>query len=277
MKIPSIRQRDDLSGSAGADRLSIEFVALVVLLLLPAVGHGQEKGVNPRMDLVRKLDALRLPGGSFTASVTIRRTAGKGGQAEVSRYTQQSRRREEANGRVVFDTLVRCIEPPKDAGKALLFVGDACWFHAPHARNASRLSSGQIAAQALVADLMNWRFAEDFDHTLAGVERIEVGGGTHACTVLDFTPKPGVKNRSALVRCWLDDEGRPWKAEHYTASKRLFRTVLFVKYAGFVDAVRPVGLVVMSTGIAEEVMLSDAREARPPEELFDPKRWVDGG
>lgn len=246
----------------------LPLIALVALVVPQA--PAQQPELNPRMDLVRRLDALRLPGSSFTAAVTIRKTSGKSGEVELSHYSQQSRRRVESGGRVVFDTLVRCVDPQKDAGKTLLFVGDACWFHAPNARNAQRLSSGQVAAQALVADLMNWRFADDFDHKTAGAEKIEAGGGTHICTVLDFTPKPGVKGRSALVRCWLDDQGRPWKAEHYSASKRLFRTVLFVKYAAFVDAVRPVGLVVTSTGSTEEVTLGDAHAAELPAEFFDP-------
>ncbi|MGB3120258.1 MAG: hypothetical protein WBE58_15670, partial [Verrucomicrobiales bacterium] len=75
---------------------------------------------NPRLDLVRKLDALRLPGSSFTATVTIHKTNTKRGETEVVHFTQQSRRRVEANGRIVFDTLVRCIGPVKDAGKSLL-------------------------------------------------------------------------------------------------------------------------------------------------------------
>ncbi|MEZ5432994.1 MAG: hypothetical protein R3F31_17925 [Verrucomicrobiales bacterium] len=107
---------------------------------------------------------------------------------------------------------------------------------------------------------------------MAGSERIEVGGTKHACTVLDFTPKSGIKNRSPLVRCWVDDQGRPWKTEHYTASRRLFRSVLFVKYAKFVDGVRPVGLVITSAGAREEIVLGDARSAVLTDELFDPAR-----
>ncbi|HRX55683.1 MAG TPA: outer membrane lipoprotein-sorting protein [Verrucomicrobiales bacterium] len=248
----------------------LPFRCLLILMLGMMRIVAQE--ANPRLDLVRKLDALRLPGSSFTATVTIQKTSTKRGEPEVAHFTQQSRRRVEANGRIVFDTLVRCIDPVKDAGKALLFVGDACWFYAPKARNASRLSSSQVAAEALVADLINWSFADEFDHKVAGSERIEVGGTKHACTVLDFTPKSGIKNRSPLVRCWVDDQGRPWKTEHYTASRRLFRSVLFVKYAKFVDGVRPVGLVITSAGAREEIVLGDARSAVLTDELFDPAR-----
>ncbi len=238
------------------------------LMLPPAFAQD----ANTHLLLVQKLDAMRLPSEDFTARVTIRKTKPNGSNAEDSSFRQYSRRRTEQGGRVVLDTLVICNEPQRDAGKMILFVGDACWFFDPHAKRATRMPSQQVAAQAMVADLMNWRFVDDFDHKKIGQEPVINAGVSHACTVLDFTPKPNVKNRSSLVRCWIDAAGRPWKAEHYTASRKIFRSVLFTKYETVLGAERATGLRIDSRGSIEEISLSQLKTGSTPAEYFDPEQ-----
>jgi hypothetical protein len=236
------------------------------------LGSAFAQEINTHPALVRKLDAMRLPPEDFTARLTIRKTQAGASSAAESRYRQYSRRRVESGGRIVLDTLAICIAPARDAGKMVLFVGDACWFYDPHAKRATRVPPQQVAAQALVADLANWRFAEDFDHRFAGKETVDIAGKPRPCTVLDLTPKPGAKNRSALVRCWIDAAGRPWKEEHYTASKQLFRTVLFTKYEPMLGAERAVAVSVENHGAVEEVKLSDVNPAVSPAEYFNPDK-----
>lgn len=243
---------------------------IFVFLFGSAAVHGQ--ALNTHLPLVRKLDAMRVPPEDFTARVTIEKTRPGSADSEMARFHQYSRRRVQAGGRVALDTLVVCDEPRRDAGKMILFVGDACWFFAPRAKHASRMSAQQVASQALVADLMNWRFVDDFDHTKVGQEPLVSAGTTHFCTVLDFTPKTGVKGRSPLVRCWIDESGVPWKAEHYTASRKLFRSVLFTRYETVLGASRATRLRIDHQGTIEDIALHEMKAMRSPDEWFDPER-----
>jgi Outer membrane lipoprotein-sorting protein len=246
----------------------LRLFAIVFSASLPVIAQESKT----QLALVRKLDAINQPPSSFSATLIVRRIKTNTGEVLPSELIQDSRRRVEPDGRIVFDTLIRCTAPPKDDGKALLFVDDTCWFCAPHARNASKLSSGQVASQALLADVLNWRFADDFDHTMAGGGQIEVAGKTHSCVVLDFAPKPGVKTRRPLLRFWLDSEGRPWKAEQYASSGRLFQTVQYQEYAEHLGAPRPVQLTVTQQLNVEEITIRDFRAASPPDEYFQPER-----
>lgn len=226
--------------------------------------------INTHLPLVRKMDAMRLPPEDFTARVTVRKTKVGAAEGEDASFHQYSRRRVAADGSVVLDTLIVCDGPKKDAGKMILFVGDACWFFDPRAKRATRMPAQQVASQALVADLMNWRFVDDFDHTKAGQESVVSAGESHACTVLDFTPKAGVKSRSPLVRCWIDSQGRPWKTEYYTASRKIFRSVMFEKYEMVLGAERATRLRVENRGEVEEITLSAIKAGSSPDDFFSP-------
>ncbi len=244
----------------------------LLLAALLAITSTFAQELNTHLPLVRKLDSMRLPPEDFTARVIIRKTKAGSATAADSSFRQFSHRRTEAGGRVVLDTLIVCDSPARDAGKMILFAGDACWFFDPHAKRATRMSSQQVATQALVADLMNWRFVDDFDHTKAGQESLRIAGAAHACTVLDFTPKEGIKGRSPLVRCWIDAQGRPWKAEHYTASRKVFRSVEFLRYEAVLGAERATQLRVDNHGDTEEITLSEMKASASPAEYFDPEQ-----
>ncbi|MBK8038084.1 MAG: outer membrane lipoprotein-sorting protein [Verrucomicrobiaceae bacterium] len=244
---------------------------LILLSCCLALSSVLAQDMNTQLPLVRKLDAMRLPSEDFTARVTIQKSKTGSSEIDDAQFRQYSRRRSEPGGRVILDTLVICDQPKKDAGKMILFVGDVCWFFDPRARRATRMSSQQVASQALVADLMNWRFADDFDHQKAGQEPVSQEGLSHSCMVLDFTPKPGMKNRPALVRCWIDTAGRIWKAEHYTASRKIFRTVLFTHYETVLGAERATGLRIVHRGEVEEITLKEIKASQSPASYFDPQ------
>ncbi len=246
----------------------MKLIVLPLSCLMLSAACAQE--LNTHVVLVRKLDAMRMPSEDFTARVAIRKTKAGDSAAKESNYRQFSRRRADTDGQAVLDSLLVCSAPEGDAGKMILFLADACWFFDPHAKRATRVPAQQVAAQALVADLMNWRFVDDFDHKLAGQEPVIIAGEAHACTVLDFTPKPGVKNRSPLVRCWIDAAGRSWKTEYYTASKKVFRSVLFTKYSIVLGAERAVALRIEDQGGIAEVSLSGVKGGRSPDAFFDP-------
>ncbi|MBL9130507.1 MAG: outer membrane lipoprotein-sorting protein, partial [Verrucomicrobiaceae bacterium] len=185
-------------------------------------------------------------------------------------FRQFSRLRADAAGRKQLETLLVCDTPARDTGKMILFARSACWFHTPQARRPTRMSAQQVATHALVADWINWSFADDFDHVRSGSEAVT--GTAHPCTVLDLTPKPGVKNRASFMRCWIDPAGRLWKAEIYSSSRKLMRTVHLSHYETVLGAERASRLRIESSSKIEEVILDDVQKHSSPEDYFDPEK-----
>lgn len=245
--------------------------AVLILTCLPLlVAAGQE--TNTHLPLLRKLDAMRLPSGDFSGRLTVREDGAGPSAATESVFRQFSRLSAGAGGQQALETLLVCDAPARDAGKLILFARSGCWFQTPRALRPTRLSAQQVATHALVADWVNWRFAEDFDHVHAGAEPVAAAGVTHACTVLDLTPRAGVKNRPAFMRCWIDAAGRLWKAEIYSSSRKLMRTVLVLRYETLLGTARATRLRVEAGGKVEELMLDDVARQSSPDDYFDPAK-----
>lgn len=213
--------------------------ALVACLLAaaPSAGAALE-------NLVTRLDRARIPADSCAATIEITRPDHPGEPPQVFR----SFTRVDGSGAGQrTSALLVCTAPPKDAGKALLFTPEACWFYDPKAKNPARISPGQLWSQPVSADSPNWHLATDFDAAPAGREEIVCGDGVNrVCAVIDFTPRSASLAAPALMRYWVGDDGRYWRAEHYTASRRLAKTIEGITYAGAPGAPRVAGMTIRS-------------------------------
>lgn len=243
-------------------------VVLTLVCCLPLLNLGGQE-TNTKLPLVRKLDAMRLPAGDFAARVIVRQTKSGSSEATESTFRQFSRVRTDSGGRSNIDTLLVCDAPARDAGKLILLTPDGCWLQTPQARRPARVTAQQVATHALLADWVNWRFADDFDHIHAGSESITISGVAHACSVLDFTPKPAVKNRAAFMRCWVDAGGRLWKAEIYSASRRLMRTILVTRYESLLGVERASRIQLEARGETEEVIWENVKRQTSPPDYFE--------
>ena len=246
-------------------------LVLILFCCLPLLKLSGQ-ATNTHLPLVRKLDAMRLPAGDFSARVVVRQS--KSGSTDISEsiFRQFTRVRTDAGSRSNIDTLLACDSPARDAGKLILLTPAGCWLQTPQARRPARVTAQQVATHALLADWVNWRFADDFDHTHAGSESITSTGDAHACTVLDFTPKPAIKNRAAFMRCWVDASGRLWKAEIYSASRRLMRTVLITRYESLLGVERASRIQLEARGEIEEVLWENVKRQASPPDYFDPDK-----
>jgi hypothetical protein len=230
---------------------------------------AQEQSNSDLAALLARVDRVRIPAKAFTAMLETTRLSKPGAKANTSRYRVFTRFAMRAD-RLQFDTLLACQEPPKDAGKLLLFAGDTCWLRDPRAKRPTRISPQQLWSQPVVTDSPNWRFSKDFDARLAGEDSIACGDGRErSCRVIELTPRPDLKSAPATLRYWVDREGYPWKGMHLSASGKTFRTVEYLAYESTAGGERPTAMRVTAGTEIDEIKFSQIRTQESPARFFD--------
>ena len=242
-------------------------IASAAVLLIAAIPAGRAADAALE-DLVSRLDRVRIPARSCAATIEISRPDRPGEPTQV--FRSFTRVDGSGAGRRTSALLV-CAAPAKDAGKVLLFTPDACWFYDPKAKNPARLSPGQLWSQPASADSPNWHLATDFSAAPAGREEIVCGDGARrACAVIDFAPRLASLAAPALMRYWVGDDGRYWRAEHYTAGRRLAKTIEGVTYGGGAGATHVAGMTIRSGPEAAGVRVIRMVAKESPAAWFEP-------
>ena len=237
----------------------------VLLLCAPLLFAGTDW-----MELIARLDQIRIPGKDAVSALEIRHEPKPSQPPETSTFKLYTRISEDGGKRRV-STLMVCTGPPKDSGKRILFQDEACWFFDPRAKRPVKISPAQMWSQPMAFDSPNWRLAEDFSATPAGREAIPCGDGvTRNCAVIDFAPKTSSLSAPARMRYWVDDSGRYWRVEHFTASGRLFKTIDNVRYERVMGAERAVGMRVRSGPETAEATFSGIEARTSPRGWFEP-------
>ena len=220
--------------------------------------------------LIARLDQIRIPGKDATSTLEIRHEPKPAKLPEISTFKLYTRISEEGGKREV-STLMICLSPPKDSGKRILFQGEACWFFDPRAKRPVKISPAQMWSQPMAFDSPNWRLAEDFSAAPAGRETIPCGDGvTRICAVIDFAPVARSLTAPARMRYWVDDAGRYWRVEHFTASGRLFKTIDNVRYERVMGAERAVAMRIHSGPETAEATFSGIEARTSPRVWFEP-------
>ena len=220
--------------------------------------------------LIARLDQIRIPGKDATSTLEIRHEPKPAKLPEISTFKLYTRISEEGGKREV-STLMICLSPPKDSGKRILFQGEACWFFDPRAKRPIKISPAQMWSQPMAFDSPNWRLAEDFSAAPAGRETIPCGDGvTRICAVIDFAPVARSLTAPARMRYWVDDTGRYWRVEHFTASGRLFKTIDNVRYERVMGAERAVAMRIHSGPETAEATFSGIEARTSPRVWFEP-------
>ena len=220
--------------------------------------------------LVACLDQIRIPPQSVAATLEIRQPSKPAEPAQTFKtFTQVAG----GDSHRTTAALMLCTAPPKDAGKRLLFRDDACWFYDPKAKHPTKVPPAQMWSQPMSSDSPSWRLKEDFTATQAGRENILCGDGTKRnCTVIEFVPSAKGFPAPAKMRYWVDDSGRYWRVEHFTASGRLFKTIDHIRYARVLGADRVAAMRICSGAETAEVTITDMVARKSPPDWFDPEK-----
>ena len=250
-------------------RHSIGRVAALMLLVF-LFCHPSLLADTDLRGLIVRLDKIRIPGRDVASKLEIRHSPKPAQPPETSAFQLYTRVSGEPGWQKVA-TLMICAAPPKDAGKRILFLDEACWFFDPHAKRPAKISPAQMWSQPMAFDSPNWRLAEDFSATPAGREEILCGDGvTRNCAVIDFVPASKAMPAPARMRYWVDDIGKYWRIEHFTASGRLSKTIDDIRYERVMGSERAVGMRVRSGPETAEATFSGIEARTSPRGWFEP-------
>ena len=189
------------------------------LSVMAGSAHAQET------TLLQQVDAVRSPGGAFTFKVSI--AAPDGDRLKLSvRVADQVR------------SLVRYLEPPRSAGRSLLFIERNMWVYVPGTRQVLRISPQQrVLGGVASADIA--RMVYSLDYALDSVEELpEEGGEQRRRLTLSRRSKGAAYARIGLVVA--GDDARPLQASFHASSGRgHLKTAYFEGYRDVLGRSRP--------------------------------------
>ena len=208
-------------------------------------------------------DAVRNPGQAFRVTVTLTEFE-KGQQVDTSTLLSYSRPPE---GSAPLASLIRFVQPLRDAGKLLLKSGSELWFYDPGTKASVRISPQQrLLGQAANGDVVTVNFARDYSAQRVRDETIQDGERHDRPTVLLRLTGVAADATYPSVELWLDaDKLCPIRARFYSDSGRLLKTAYYRRFQRQLGADRPTETVIID-GLNPQsvtvVRLSDY-QARP--------------
>jgi len=218
---------------------------LIRSLVLAALGAvvALAQAAPDAQRLLAASDAIRNPAQPFSVTVTlIEYRAGKQADSNVlstwSKLDAQSGQ---------FRTLVRFVQPARDAGKLMLKSGDDLWFYDPANQASIRISPEQrLLGQAANGDVVTINLARDYAAELAGEEDIVDGERRQRHGRRLVLQAREARATYARVELWLDaDDNRPIKARFYADSGKLLKTAYYRRYQAQLGAERPTETVII--------------------------------
>ncbi|BBH12231.1 outer membrane lipoprotein-sorting protein [Chromobacterium haemolyticum] len=188
-------------------------------------------------------DAVRNPERSFGLVVSLI-SYKDGKQNEASALAVYSRA-DPKSGQ--FRSLLRFINPKRDAGKLMLKSGNDLWFFDPASKASVPISPQQrLLGQAANGDVVTVNLALDYQAVLAGEETIQDGDRqARLCYKLRLSARnPGVTYHA--IDLWVDRDGyRSRKAQFYAESGSLLKTAYYRAYQPVLGRERPTETVII--------------------------------
>ena len=237
--------------------------------LAAGLAPGLALGAPDAQALLAASDAIRNPGQPFRVTVTLTEFE-KGVQVETSTLTSYSRTLD-AGGQ--FSSLLRFVQPARDAGKLMLKNGNDMWFFDPATSASVRLSPQQrLLGQASNGDVVTVNFAKDYRATVAAEETIQDGERKARKTYKLALEAATSDATYATIDLWIDADSRaPLKARFNAESGRLLKTAYFRRFQQQLGAERPTETVIIdgvNTGSVTLVRLTDFAARNIPATWF---------
>lgn len=204
--------------------------------------------------LLAASDAIRNPSQPFKVTVTLTEFE-KGRQVDTTVLTSFARTLDSAGGQ--FATLVRFVEPARDAGKLMLKNGKDLWFFDPATKASVRISPQQrLMGEASNGDVITVSFARDYKAEYGAEEAITDGERkerkSHKLLLKSATEDAAY----AAIELWVDAENkRPIKARFLADSGRLLKTAYYRRFQPQLGAERPTETVIIDGLDPQQVTL----------------------
>jgi hypothetical protein len=222
-------------------RRSLLFCGAAAVLLIGRA--GSVRGQVDAQAILAASDAVRNPNRPFSVAVTLIEYRQRK-QTEANTLQVYSKA-ERSGGQ--YRTLIRFVDPPRDANKLLLKSGNDLWFYDPSSQASIRLSPQQrLLGQAANGDVVTVDLAKDYRAEWLADEEITDGE-----RVARKTHKLRLKAQAAdvtyeQVEIWIEiGTARPVKALFYAESGRLLKTAYYRKMLPALGRDRPTEVVII--------------------------------
>lgn len=193
--------------------------------------------------LLAASDAVRNPTRPFRVNVTLTEFE-KGSQVNSTTLVSYSRTFE---GGGQFASILRFVQPLRDAGKVMLKNGSDLWIYDPGTKAAVRISPQQrLMGQASNGDVVTVNFARDYQATVAAEETIQDGERhSRRAYKLQLTAANADATYGA-IELWVDAGSQaPLKARFYAESGRLLKTAYYRRFQAQLGVDRPTETVII--------------------------------
>ena len=239
-------------------------LAAAALLACTAAAHAQTA-----QEIVAAADLVRNPQAPYRSTVTD--IAYRDGRPVDRNVFTVYARIDPATKQ--FRDLVIYVDPPRDAGKMVLFRGNVLWFYDPASKDSVRIPPQQtLTGQASAGDILTENLAVNYTATLLGAETIDdAGRQSRDCWHLDLKPANdgATYNR---VEYWVEKAtAHPIKAKFYSDSGRLLKILYYRNYAPGLGGVRPTQAVIIDavdSALVTTVDFTDAQYQDIPDAWF---------
>lgn len=188
-------------------------------------------------------DAIRNPDRPFRVTVTLTEFE-KGRQVNATTLVSYARTLEEGGQ---FASLLRFVQPARDAGKVMLKNGSDLWFYDPGTKATVRISPQQrLIGQAANGDVVTVNFARDYSAAVAAEETIQDGERKTRSAVKLLLTAANPDATYGSIELWLDAASRaPLKARFIADSGRLLKTAYYRRFQRELGADRPTEMVII--------------------------------
>ena len=188
-------------------------------------------------------DAIRNPAKPFGVVVTL--TEYRNRKQTESNTLEVYSKAESSGGQ--YRSLIRFVNPPRDANKLLLKNGNDLWFFDPASNASIRLSPQQrLLGQAANGDVVTVNLAKDYNAEVVGEEDMadgeRVSRHCHKLRLAELSPDVTYNH----IEMWIEaGSARPVKAHFYAESGRLLKTAYYRKFQPQLGIERPTEVVII--------------------------------
>jgi outer membrane lipoprotein-sorting protein len=210
--------------------------------------------------IMEGIDRVRNPGQPYRVELTLTEyNNGKPRDRDgLIIYVKQDAQSRQVNN------LVRYSEPPRDAGKMVLFKGKELWFYDPNSKASIRISPQQrLMGQASEGDVLSVNLARDYSAKIVGAETLQdADHNNRNCFHLDMTAATpdAVYNH---VEYWAErGTYHPIKGKFYSDSGRLLKIAYYHNYKEQAGELRPAQVILIdavNSNLATTIDYSDYR------------------
>ena len=248
-------------------------VALFALLLFGGAASAEELTAD-------QIVAKSTEGRSFTNSVQTMtmKVYGKDGRFRTRKITSKIKLGEDGLTR----SYVRFVEPEDVEGVQFLSVEnktgeDGMWLYMPAVGSPNRISgSGKsgsfMGSDFSFEDLAVGNSTTEGGHTLAGTERVEVGGASFETWKIETVPDASLDSSYTKIVTWIDQvDFMPRQVEFFDKKGVLLKRMKLEKVAKDGEMMIPTLTVMMNLkrGTKTEIIVQEYKMDVPAEELPD--------